>query len=66
MRGGLKSTNSSFSTIVKNKDSSTINIKLGSGFDINNRTQAFISAEFPKIRNTMSNIYYSAGLNFTF
>ena len=66
VRGGLKSTNSSFSTIVKNKDSSTINIKLGSVFDINNRTQAFISAEFPKIRNTMSNIYYSAGLNFTF
>ncbi|WP_241574545.1 autotransporter domain-containing protein [Rosenbergiella nectarea] len=64
--GSLKSTGTSFTTPTKEKDSSNINIKLGTSFNINNSTQAFITADFPKIRNERSDIYYSAGLNFTF
>lgn len=64
--GGLKNTGTSFNTLEKDKDSSNINIKLGTTFNINNRTQAFITADFPKVRNEISDIYYSAGLNFTF
>jgi len=64
--GGLKTTGTSFNALEKNKDSSNINIKLGTAFNINNRAQAFIAADLPKVRNEISDIYYSAGLNFTF
>jgi len=66
INGGLKKTTTSFTSKNNLADSSTINVKLGSVFDINNSIQAFITADVPKIKKEISDVYYSAGFNFTF
>lgn len=66
INGGLKNTATSFTSKTNLADSSTINVKLGTIFDINNSIQAFITADVPKIKKEISDVYYSAGFNFTF
>ncbi|MBT0727902.1 autotransporter domain-containing protein [Rosenbergiella australiborealis] len=66
IKASLKTTDTKFSTEIKNSESSNVNIKLGAAFNINNRTQAYTTVDFPKLKNGLSDAYYVAGLNFTF
>ncbi|WP_241569940.1 autotransporter domain-containing protein [Rosenbergiella collisarenosi] len=67
IKSSLKNTVTNFTSDSKNnKESSNINIKLGTAFTINNSAQAYATVDLPRVRNGLSDVYYVAGLNFSF
>lgn len=66
INAGLKTTATSFTQKIDSKNTSSLNIKLGTAINVSDTVNAFAMIDIPDAKRELNDIYYMAGVSFNF